>query len=117
MSSASFVERLRAEVPEARDIVAENEDPESGVLLHLLMSDLSRFCYEAHRRKVRDVVERTMRLLEAALSEGDHDVNNAVCLSFVSNFDLRRPGQRRFVETWPADLRREAERQERLRPA
>jgi hypothetical protein len=66
MTADRFVERLAAEVPEARPALAEHLQENGGLLLHLLMADLVRLCDAAWAATEQDVLRRCLRLLDQA---------------------------------------------------
>jgi len=92
-------------------IDAHLHDQEGELLLHLLLGDVVRFCVEAFARGDDDVVRRCLGYVDLALQEGDSDVENAICVSFVENVGPWLPEMQAFIDTWPRALRDEAERQ------
>jgi hypothetical protein len=53
--------------------------------------------------------------LDAGLMEGEADVEEAVCVSFVENDGPWKPEMQPFIKAWPDALRDEAEHQTRRR--
>jgi hypothetical protein len=47
---------------------------------------------------------RLLALVERALIEGDSDVENAVCLSFVEHVGVYNGETEDFIASWPAGL-------------
>lgn len=107
----AFVSGLLNAIPETQTVVDEHYGDNGELLLHLLMADLARFAYAAFRARRTDVASRLLNYLDVALREGDHQVENAVCLSFVASVSSSKPGQQKFIATWPPALQEEAERQ------
>lgn len=111
MTADHFVERLAAEVPEARPALAEHLEQNGQLLLHLLMADLVRLCDSAWSAADEDVLRRCLRLLDQALGDGDEYVQNAVAVSFVEDSSWYQPEKQAYIATWPVRLRAEAEAQ------
>jgi hypothetical protein len=110
-SGGEFVTLLVTRVPEAQPLVDEHLRDNDDLLLHLLLADLARFCYAAHQRSDRSLVDRCLAEVDRGLRQGDESLTNAVALSFVENFSPWHPGQRTFSASWPPALLAEARRQ------
>jgi hypothetical protein len=115
MTATDFLDSLTAGVPESQPLVVEHLEDNDGLLLHLLTADLRRFATQSFDTGQSDVLEKLLAVLDVALREGTNDVQNAVSVSFVENSEWWDPATRPFVESWPAGLRGEVDRQRRTR--
>ena len=99
-------------VPETRLLVDRHREDQAGeILLRLLLGELARFCLAAYEQGDTDLAARTLRYVDGELFEGDAELEEAICVSFVEAIGPWDEGMRRFIETWPGCLREEAERQ------
>ena len=110
MTGNEFVARLRAEVPKFSDSVDEHLADNDELLLHLLLSDLARTCSTAWRSEGVELTRSALALLDAALTDGDDYVSNAVSVSFVEDIGPWDPTVRDFVASWPPALLQDARR-------
>ncbi|MGW4929138.1 DUF7674 family protein [Agromyces sp. NPDC004153] len=104
LSSAEFVEMLRAAVPTVGPLLDEHVDEHGGLLIHLLLPDLLRFA--AGRFADGDVYtsSRVLEVVDRALTEGDDQLLNAVAVFFVENVGAFPDETPEFVATWPPAL-------------
>jgi hypothetical protein len=112
-----FVARLKRDVPEVRPLILEHLEDNDEILLHLLTAELRRHAKEAFDAGRSPELVRLLGVLNAALIEGDNDVENAIAVSFVEDTGWWDPAMQPFIEAWPPDLRREAARQQNSPPA
>ncbi len=112
MDTAHFVDLLLRTVPEAGDLHREHlEDNFGELLLHPLVADVRRLSFRAFEAGDRDLLRRCLEVMDAALRDGDVELENAVAVSFVEDTGWWDPDMQLFVAAWPAALRAEAERQ------
>lgn len=117
MTPDDFVEQLKRDVPEVQPLILEHLDDNDEILLHLLTADLRRHAMEAFDAGRSPELFRLLAVLNAALIEGADDVQNAIAVSFVEDTGWWDPAMQPFIESWPPDLRREADRQQHSPPA
>jgi hypothetical protein len=103
----SFLEAVRAAVPEAADIVAEHLADNDELLLHLLMADLLRLTASSFARGRTEVTDRLLAFVDGCLRDGDEDVVNAVLVSFVEDFGAGHGETEALLARWPPALRAE----------
>lgn len=111
ITRATFAQDLLAAVPIAQATVDEHLRDNDELLLHLLMADLLRLTVSAHQRNDHDTVQSLLAFVDRALREGDEDVENAVCVSFIEHIGAGAGESEEFIASWPAGLRDEAARQ------
>lgn len=98
--------------PQVAALVRRHLDDNDGhPLLHVLLGDVARYCVEAFRAGRREDLTQCLAYLDAALTEGEADVEEAVCVSFVENVGPWEPEMQPFIASWPEALRDEAEQQ------
>jgi len=102
---------LREAVPEFGPVIDEHIAFNDELLPHVLFGDLTRFVLVAHDQGNEELVRRCLVFLDEALREGDAMLENLVAVSFVENVEPWDPAMTRFIESWPAGLRQEAEEQ------
>jgi hypothetical protein len=107
ITCADFVDQLEVVVPEAHNIVVEHFGDYDELLLHLLMSDLLRFAVSTFSDGQTDVTDRLLAFVDRSLRDGDEDVVNAVCVSFVEGFGAYPGESDALLERWPPALRTE----------
>lgn len=112
VTTSEFVTALAARVPETNAAVNEHlVDHEGELLLHLAMGDLRRLAIDWFGAKRTGALGRLLSVLEWALREGDEYVQNAVAVSFIEDLGWWEPDMRSFIESLPAGLTSEVERQ------
>lgn len=117
MTPDEFVAHLKRDVPEVRQLILEHLEGNDEILLHVLTAELRRHATEAFDAGRSPELFRLHGVFNAALIEGDDDVENAIAVSFVEDTGWWDPAMQSFIEAWPPDLRREAERQQGSSPA
>ena len=70
----------------SNELVAQHLTDNDELLLHLLMSDLLRLIVSKFSEGQTEVTDRLLSFADHCLREGDDDVVNAVCVSFVEHF-------------------------------
>jgi len=108
LTREAWPDALVASVLEAADLVAKNFH-DDGVLLHVLMGDVTRFVEAAYAAGDLPLVSRCLNFLDVSLRHGDADVQNAVSVSFVENVGPWDAAKAAFIATWPDALRQDAE--------
>lgn len=90
----TFFEFLLGKVPEFRSIYKEHVDYFGELLPHVLMGDFTRFLLDAYRKSVsgladeekwHEIVDRSLTLLEEAISSSDNELQSLVAYSFLEN--------------------------------
>ena len=108
-----FLQALTQQVPGAQPIIDEHLAEYDEVLLHLLVADLQRWAVALFDDGDSAQLSDLLALVDQGLRDGDEQVTNAVAVSFVENSEPWNGVTRPFIQAWPADLRAEAERQQR----
>lgn len=108
MTSAEFVRRLRAEVPQFSKAIDQHTADNDEILLHVLLGDLARTCVAAWESGDEGFNPPALGLLEAALTDGNDYVANAVSVSFVEDVGPWDSNVHAFIESWPPALLRDA---------
>jgi hypothetical protein len=116
VSYERVVDLLRSEVPEFAPEIDEHLEDSGEALPHVLFGDFSRFVVAARVAGDAPLVDRCLAFLEEALNDGDAQVRNLVQVSFVENVGPWDGDAATFIETWPPNLRKEAERQRDWKP-
>jgi hypothetical protein len=104
-------------VPDLRQLILEHLEDNDEILLHVLTTELRRHATGAFDAGRSPELFRLLGVLNAALMEGDDDVENAIAVSFVEDTGCWDPAMQTFIEAWPPDRHREAERQQDSPPA
>jgi hypothetical protein len=107
ITRADFVDELKRAVPESDDLVAEHLADNGELLLHLLMSDLLRMTVSTFHEGQPAVAARLLTFVDRCLREGDDDVANAVCVSFIEDFGAHAGESEALLNRWPPALRAE----------
>jgi hypothetical protein len=105
-----FVDELRVAVPESGDLVAEHLADNDELLLHVLLSDLLRLAVSTFASGRVAVTDRLLVFVDRCLRDGDDDVVNAVCVSFVEDFGAFPGESDALLGRWPPSLRAELSR-------
>lgn len=102
-----FLGALKVEVSQSGGLVADHLADNDELLLHLLMSDLLRLVVRTFSEGRTGVTHRLLAFVDRCLREGDDQVVNAVCVSFIEDFGAY-PGQSAaLLSHWPSALRAE----------
>jgi len=104
LTGGQFVVGLVVAVPEASGVIPEHLDDYDPLLLHLLAADLLRFTVAAWENGDRDLASRSLAFVDLALREGDEQVVNAICVSFVENVGAGAGETPAFIASWPDAL-------------
>jgi hypothetical protein len=113
MTQERFIQELLDVVPAAQATVDEHLRDNDELLLHLLMADLLRLAVSAYQGNDAETSQRLLAFVDRALREGDEDVENAVCVSFVEYVGAGAGESDEFIASWPDALRDELGRQRR----
>ena len=90
----SFVPQLLVEIPEFKPIYDEHIADYDEILPHVLMGAFTRFLFDAYKKSkspdangeaYKQVVERSLNLMERAMGNGDLGVQNLISVSFLEN--------------------------------
>ncbi len=84
---------------------------EGDLLIHILLPDLLRFAVEAFHDGRRVASLRLLSFIDFAFSHSDHDVWEAIAVSFVEDVGVYSNETPEFIATWPPGLREELDRQ------
>lgn len=105
ITQGDFIDELNAEIPESHGLVAEHLADNDELLLHLLMSDLLRLVASTFSEGRTEVTDRLLAFVDRCLREGDDNVANAVCISFVEDFGAYPGESDALLSRWPSALR------------
>jgi len=112
----NLAQELLQVVPEFEPQFVEHlDDMEGEILYHLLFEDLVRFVKAAGGRGDDEVVLRILTFVDQVFQDADAYVVNVVEVSFVESFEYWSPNVRAFIDTWPAALKTEFDRQQNER--
>ena len=111
MAAIDFLDALEIDVPETRPIIDHHFKNHDWVLLHVLTADLRRYSIRSFDAGQSEVLGRLLAVLDRALREGSDDVQDAMTVSFVEETGCWDSAMQPFIETWPAGLRAEVDRQ------
>lgn len=90
----SFVPQLLIEIPEFKPIYDEHIADNDEVLPHVLMGTFTRFLFDSYKKSkspdangeaCKQVVDRSLNLMERAMGNGDLGVQNLISVSFLEN--------------------------------
>jgi len=104
LTGGQLVVGLVVAVPEASGVIADHLDDYDALLLHLLAADLLRFTVAAWDNGDRALASRSLAFVDLALREGDEQVVNALCVSFIENVGAGVGETPAFIESWPHAL-------------
>lgn len=116
LTEDEFVRALIEAVPEVQLILDELLADNGELLLHPFVARVRDFAIAAFDKGNRTVSDRTVAVCEMGMRDGDEGVENAVAVSFVEDTPWWDRNRRAFIDTWPAALRAEVERQKNWRP-
>lgn len=110
-SPSDFVDHLVERVPDSRSIVEEHLRDNDALLIHLLLPDLLREAVHQFHSGSSSDLETLLDVVDEGLRRGDEPLVNAICVSFVEHAGHGDGESSAFLETWPAALRFELDRQ------
>jgi hypothetical protein len=100
MDANDFRNLVLREFPTLRPDFDEWDD-----LLHMQVSEFSRFTQSAIETRSCEVVSKCFELAEAALDNGDDYVRNAIYVSYLEHLDFRSDAGKQSAELMPGKLK------------
>lgn len=100
MDAATFRNLVLSEFPSLEEDFEEWQD-----LIHLQVSEFTRFTQKAVESRSLTVVSKCFQIATAALLEGDHDLRNAIYVSYLEHLDFRSDAGKDAVQLMPQELK------------
>lgn len=100
MDATDFQKLVLSEFPALREDFEDWED-----LLHLQVGDFCRFTQAAIEMRSFEVVTKCFQIANAALTEGDGSLRNAIYVSYLEHLDFRSEAGKQGAQLMPPQLR------------
>jgi hypothetical protein len=99
MDGPEFQKLVLAEFPTIREDFEEWHD-----LIHLQVSEFLAFTQVAIEARNFSVVARCFEIANAALTQGDDSLRNAIYVSYLEHLDLRSDAGKHAAQSMPSEL-------------